>query len=217
MNSLNLDLAPSHCTQLAVSLDLRIEPERLGRLRNTVEAMYPRATFPWYFREMYRTDRREYEVVASVGPSSAGDPSAPFNVYVRWGHNTQTQPYETPTVRGLLETLAHDAQVPVFCTAVYGLREGSGTPVLQLPVSVDGASLDGPLHIIGYRLFLLDQGGNADAAIGISRSPQGDMIYEISFYEVSALTAELPPRVLNRASQVLGRVHQVRKRGRARR
>lgn len=203
-----LDLASVFCTQLSLGVDVPIQPSDLGRLRDTVQAMYPTAMLPWYFRETYTVNGRPYQLAASLGASRAGDPRQPYNVYLQLTLDPQTEAYPAPTVLTLLAALQHEEPAFIFCTVRYTYPPGAGSPRYDLPMTTFEEDDANALQIRGLRMASLDEKGQPRETITVERLDGDEYQHSVSFYEIGPLRLDLPERVLQRASALSRRLHR---------
>ncbi len=203
-----LDLTPAYCVQVSFGTDLRLAPRQIGAIRDTVLAMYPAASLPWYFRESYRLDGREYEIGASVAPSTRGTPLTPYNVYLRLVPINDASHYSAPPVRELFQLLKHKTKTDIYCTVNYAFPKGIGVPLFELPFQVSGEHpRDTKVAVHGYNVAVSSAEETYLGSISVNRLLSDAYYYTVSFFESGTLTADFPGLVFTRATDVLRRVH----------
>lgn len=205
-----LDLARSFCTNLAFGADIELSPSQVGTIRDTVLAMYPAAALPWYFRETYQVDEREYEVAASVSPSTGRELGKPYNVYVRFAGNTRAGDYEGPSVRDLFQMLSHETTSLIYCSVDFAMMATFGSPIVAIPSRIAEPldHVDGGLDVEQYGVAAFGQDGARQGSILVRPIGSDAYHYTVSFFEPGTLSADFPEQVFSRAINLVNRVHQ---------
>jgi hypothetical protein len=110
--------------------------------------MFPAASLPWYFRELYESGSTSYEVAASVSASSRQEPSKPYNVFVRISELGE-QGFDAPTISDLLAILEFQEPLRVYCSANFYMSIEDGEPVV--PVNLGSYQThDGKFQVESY-------------------------------------------------------------------
>src|SRR3954447_11311424 len=93
------NLGTVSCLQLTFGADIRLSPNQVGAIRDSILAMFPASSVPpWYFREVYGWDDTAYEIAASISVSNRSDPLKPYSAFFRIQTSAE-QAIDGPRVR----------------------------------------------------------------------------------------------------------------------
>src|SRR5437762_2904881 len=158
------ELAPAFCTQLSFGVDVRLTAAQVGAIRDSALALFPAATAPWYFRDLYGEEDAPYEIAASVGASGRTQPDKPYNVFVRLTRLNE-RGFETPSVHNLFQILAPLEPSLTFCSAQFVIPVGQGSPPLPLWRGVPQDVGEGRLLVESYTVAIQDDDGGPRGSV----------------------------------------------------
>jgi hypothetical protein len=204
------ELTPAFCTQLSFGVDVRLSPAQIGAIRDSVLALFPTATAPWYFRDIYEKGDALYQIAASVGASGRTQPDKPYNIFVLLSRINE-RGFETPAVRDLFQILGPVEPSPTLCAAQFIVPLEQGAPPLPLWQEIPEISL-GRLLVESYTVAVQNDDQSMLGSVLVSQSDPNVLSYTASFSAMGSPSDEFIDEVFRRGVTLMAHVlHQTGK------